>query len=47
MQMLAYGIAADCVDEYLNIGESAALKCLKIFCYWSSVWASVFNKTDL
>jgi len=31
MRMLAYGIAADCVDEYLKIGESTALECLKIF----------------
>jgi len=30
--MLAYGIAADCVDEYLKIGESTALQCLKNFC---------------
>ena len=29
--MLAYGITADCVDEYLKIGESTALECLKNF----------------
>ena len=32
MWMLAYGITADCVDEYLKIGESTALECLKNFC---------------
>ena len=31
MQMLAYGIAADCVDEYLKIGASTALECMKNF----------------
>ena len=31
MRMLAYGIAADCVDEYLKIGASTALECLKKF----------------
>ena len=31
MQMLAYGIAADCVDEYLKIGVSTALECTKNF----------------
>jgi len=30
--MLAYGIAADCFDEYLKIGESTALECMKNFC---------------
>ena len=30
MRMLAYGIAADCVDEYLKIGGSTALECMKI-----------------
>ena len=32
MRMLAYGIAADYVDEYLKIGESTTLECLKNFC---------------
>ena len=32
VRMLAYGIAADCVDEYLKIGESTALECMKNFC---------------
>ena len=32
MRMLAYGIAADCVDEYLKIGASTALACMKKFC---------------
>ena len=31
MRMLAYGVAADCVDEYLNIGASTAVQCLKRF----------------
>jgi len=31
MQMLAYGVAVDCVDEYLKIGASTALQCLKKF----------------
>jgi len=32
MCMLKYGIAADCVDEYLKISASTALKCMKKFC---------------
>jgi len=32
MRMLAYGIAADCVDKYLKIGASTALECMKKFC---------------
>ena len=32
MRMLAYGITADCVDEYLNIGASTAHECMKKFC---------------
>ena len=31
MRMLAYGVAADCVDEYLKIGASTAIECLKQF----------------
>ena len=31
MRMLVYGIAADCVDEYLKIGASTALECMKNF----------------
>ena len=31
MRMLAYGVAADCVDEYLKIGASTAMECLKQF----------------
>jgi len=30
--MLVYGIDADCVDEYLRIGESTLLECLKNLC---------------
>jgi len=29
--MLGYGISIDCIDEYLNIGESTSLQCLKKF----------------
>jgi len=29
--MLAYGIVADCIAEYLKIGESTVLECLKKF----------------
>ena len=32
MRILAYGITADCVDEYLKIGASTILKCMKKFC---------------
>ena len=31
--MLAYGVAADCVNEYLKIGASTALQCLKRFAF--------------
>ncbi|KAF7152257.1 hypothetical protein RHSIM_Rhsim01G0115100 [Rhododendron simsii] len=31
IRLLAYGIAADAIDEYLRIGESTALKCLRKF----------------
>ena len=31
MRMLAYGVAADCVDEYLKIGASTAIECIKKF----------------
>ena len=29
--MLAYDISADCVDEYLKIGESTTMECMKNF----------------
>ena len=32
MQILAYGIAANCIDKYLKIGASIALECMKKFC---------------
>jgi len=32
MRMLAYGIVADSIDEYLKIWESNAFECLKNFC---------------
>ncbi|XP_074353233.1 uncharacterized protein LOC141692331 [Apium graveolens] len=31
MCMLAYGISADAVDDYIRIGESTAIECLKKF----------------
>jgi len=31
MRILAHGIAVDCVDEYLKIGASTALECMKKF----------------
>ena len=31
MRMLAYSVAADCVDGYLKIGASTAIECLKKF----------------
>ena len=31
MRMLAYGIVADCVDEYMKIGATIALECMKNF----------------
>ena len=31
MRILAYSISADCVDEYLKIGESTAMECIKNF----------------
>ena len=32
MRMLAYGVAADAVDEYIKIGGTTALECLRRFC---------------
>ncbi|XP_057803130.1 uncharacterized protein LOC131018426 [Salvia miltiorrhiza] len=31
-RILAYGVPADATDEYINIGESTAIKCVKKFC---------------
>ena len=31
-RMLAYGVPADSLDEYLKIGESAAIRCMRKFC---------------
>lgn len=30
--MLAYGVAADAIDEYIKIGGTTALECLRLFC---------------
>jgi hypothetical protein len=32
LQMLAYGAAADCNNEYLQLSESTSLKCMDQFC---------------
>ena len=32
LRLLAYGIAADSIDEYLKLGKSTALECLENFC---------------
>ena len=32
MRMLAYGVAADAVNEYIKIGGTTALECLRRFC---------------
>ncbi|XP_058755868.1 uncharacterized protein LOC131629060 [Vicia villosa] len=32
MRMLAYGVAADAVDEYIKIGGTTTLECLRRFC---------------
>ncbi|CAH9116770.1 unnamed protein product [Cuscuta epithymum] len=32
IRMLAYGCSADSLDEYVQIGESTAIECLKKFC---------------
>ena len=29
MRMLAYGVSADAVDDYVRIGESTVIECLK------------------
>jgi hypothetical protein len=29
--MIAYGVAADATDDYVRVGESTALKCLRHF----------------
>ena len=31
-RMMAYGALADSIDEYVRIGESTAILCMKIFC---------------
>ena len=32
LRMLAYGMSADSFDEYVGIGESTTIKCVKRFC---------------
>ena len=52
MRMLAYGMAADAVDEYIKIGESTALECLIRFCkgiiqLYEPVYLRAPNQDDL
>jgi len=42
--MLAYGVAADCVEEYLKIGASTAMECLNKF---ASCIVEVFDEQYL
>ena len=32
LRMLAYGMSADSIDEYVRIGESTTIECVKRFC---------------
>jgi hypothetical protein len=32
LRQLAYGIAADTIDEYLKLGKTTVLECLKYYC---------------
>ena len=32
LRMLAYGMSADSLDEYVIIGESTTIECVKRFC---------------
>jgi hypothetical protein len=32
LRQLAYGMAADTIDEYLQLGKTTALECLKYYC---------------
>lgn len=32
MRMLAYGVTADTVDEYIKIGGTTTFECLRRFC---------------
>ncbi|XP_059654463.1 uncharacterized protein LOC132301205 [Cornus florida] len=52
VRTLAYGCAADHYDEYIKIGESTAIKCLKVFCnYIVTVYAEEYmrplNEADI
>ncbi|XP_073133764.1 uncharacterized protein [Henckelia pumila] len=44
VRLLSYDVAGDVVDEYLRIGVSTALECLKIFC---RVVYDIFFEQDL
>ncbi|XP_057779627.1 uncharacterized protein LOC130998214 [Salvia miltiorrhiza] len=44
VRLLAYGTAADCCDEYLRIGETTALECMKKFC---KAFVRIFGGTYL
>lgn len=49
MRMLAYGVAADAVDEYIKIGSGTTLECLLGFCkgYYMLVYLRVPTQDDL
>jgi hypothetical protein len=32
LRQLAYGMAVDTIDEYLNLGKTTALECLEYYC---------------
>ena len=32
MRQLAYGMAADTIDDYMKLGKSTALECLEYYC---------------
>ena len=32
LRMLAYGMSADSLDEYVRIGETTTIECVKRFC---------------
>ncbi|XP_024640695.1 uncharacterized protein [Medicago truncatula] len=52
MRMLAYGVAADAVDEYIKIGGTTSLECLRRFCkgiirLYEEVYLRAPNQDDL
>ncbi|XP_057425964.1 uncharacterized protein LOC130719355 [Lotus japonicus] len=47
IRMLAYGSPADSVDEYVRIGESTAIECLKNFVEGSNNDITVLNQSPV